>query len=93
MASIKVLLSASITYQYPSRQYLDIALIYADIVAAAAKTLGKLLWFENKICQKFTAEDLEVIEKVLGIPITQDKKKKPLLLDQWQYLEKIPNQL
>ncbi|KAI0999804.1 hypothetical protein K3495_g8395 [Podosphaera aphanis] len=68
------------------------ALVYVYDIAVAAKSNKELIWFKLKICQRFTAEDLGEIEKILGIPITRNRKRRTLWLDQQQYLEKILNQ-
>ena len=62
-------------------------LIYVDDIAVAAPTKSKIIWFHNKMLERFRTKDLGEISKILSIRITRDRLNKTIYLDQEQYLQ------
>jgi hypothetical protein len=64
-------------------------LVYVDDLAAAAHDVAELHWFFNNLDNRFNAKDLGEMDKILGVRITRDRKKRTIQLDQEQYLDKV----
>lgn len=63
-----------------------IVLLYVDDIPVAAADPQDIAWFKAKISSRFRAKDLGEIEKILGMRITRNRKKRTLWIDQEQYL-------
>jgi hypothetical protein len=68
-----------------------ILLVYADDIAATAKSKIQLQRFFETLSARFNAKNLGEIEKILGARVTRDRKNRTLYLDQEQYLATVLN--
>jgi hypothetical protein len=62
-------------------------LVYVDDIVASAVKKKSIDRFYDQLTSRFTAKNLEEIEKVPGVRVIRDRKKRSITLDQEQYLD------
>jgi hypothetical protein len=66
-------------------------LVYVDDIIAASKIHEDINWFGETLRSRFTTRNLGEIEKVLGVRVIRDRKKRSITLDQEEYLDRTLN--
>ncbi len=64
-------------------------LLYVDDIIVASSGLPNVLWFKKSLGSLFKIKDLGETQKILGIRITRDRKKRTLRMDQTHYVDKV----
>lgn len=64
-------------------------LLYVDDIVIASAKLTNVLWFKKALADVFKVKDLGETQKILGIQVTRNRKRKTLRLDQTHYVDKV----
>jgi hypothetical protein len=64
-------------------------LLYVDDASVAAPHMDDINWFKNAFGKIFKIKDLGETDKILGIRISRDRKRRTLRIDQSHYLKEI----
>ena len=64
-------------------------LLYVDDIVVASAAISAVIWFKQSLAAAFKVKDLGETQKILGIRITRDRKRRTLRMDQTHYVEKV----